>query len=278
MVNNSNLLNPQLYLCSTKKNERNVTRNTNRQMVYLSPRNDADSVWTCVKPSKGRRNASERFLANGTPVTTSDALQITHRQTNMYIVCDSGNKMVSEFGVELECYADRTAMCGKLGLMVSEFKGESTALTLSKPDSQTYAWHFVTADEPSEMEDNRSPLPPAPTYDAVLEEVHQDIKSKGLDGYWSLRAYFLALEKRAMNIGKIDREDLKEAMSTWGCQVESKYLDQLLDSVDVGRMGLVQWRDWLQLLRGPTSKSVGPTREMVLQDVFSAMDPDQTGT
>ena len=196
----------------------------------------------------------------------------------MYIVCDSGNKMVSEFGVELECYADRTAMCGKLGLMVSEFKGESTALTLSKPDSRTYAWHFVTADEPSEMEDNRSPLPPAPTYDAVLEEVHQDIKSKGLDGYWSLRAYFLALEKRAMNIGKIDREDLKEAMSTWGCQVESKYLDQLLDSVDVGRMGLVQWRGWLQLLRGPTSKSVGPTREMVLQDVFSAMDPDQTGT
>ncbi len=189
LVTQSNLLNPQLYLCSTKKNERNVTRNTNRQMVYLSPRNDADSVWLCMKPSQGRKNASERFLSNGTPVTTSEPMQLTHRQTNMYVDCDIKNKLESEFGVELECFCDRTAMSGKLGLMVSEFKGESTALTLAKPDNLTYSWHFVTAATAEDAVDRRGPLPPAPTYDAVLNEVHEDIKSKGLDGYWSLRAY-----------------------------------------------------------------------------------------
>lgn len=62
----SNLLAPLLYLASTKKNERNVTRNTNRQMVYLSPQCDAECVWMAIVPSRGKSNAADRFLSMGT--------------------------------------------------------------------------------------------------------------------------------------------------------------------------------------------------------------------
>lgn len=63
----SNVLAPTLYLCSIKKNERTATRRSNRQMVYMSPKNDADSVWVTALPSRGHKNASHRFLSIGRP-------------------------------------------------------------------------------------------------------------------------------------------------------------------------------------------------------------------
>lgn len=83
----SNILAPTLFLCSTKKTERTSTKSTNRQMIYMSRNNDADSVWVVVKPSLGHSNASERYLTNGQPLTISDLIQITHRQVRvMYII------------------------------------------------------------------------------------------------------------------------------------------------------------------------------------------------
>ena len=145
----SNVLAPTLYLCSIKKNERTSTRRSNRQMVYMSPKNDADSVWTTVLPSRGHKNASHRYLSVGRPSSIDDSIQITHRQTNMYLTCDPANKEMSEFGLEVEVFADRTAATGKLSLMAYEFNGLSTAQTLEKPDSPSYAWHFMVSQDPS---------------------------------------------------------------------------------------------------------------------------------
>lgn len=144
----SKLLSPPLYLSSAKKNERNATKTTNRQLVYLSPSHDADAVWFVNKPSQGRANASDRFLSNGDAVNAQETLLLTHRQTNCCLVCDTKQRDHTDFGVELECYADRTNAFGKLGLVVSEFKGVSTAYTLSKPDAPHYFWHIVTASAP----------------------------------------------------------------------------------------------------------------------------------
>ena len=128
LVNQTNILNPQLYLCSMKKNERVGTRTTNRQLVYMAPLNDADSVWMTVVPSLGHKNASERYLSIGQPVAAGDTLLLTHRQTNMNLCVDPKNAIQSEFGVEFECYADRTALTGKLSLMMSEMSGQSTPI------------------------------------------------------------------------------------------------------------------------------------------------------
>jgi len=79
---NAGILNPTLYLNSTKKNDRNATKTTNRQLVYMSPDNGAESVWFLTKPSLGKKNAVERYMSVGQPATVDDALQIAHRQVS----------------------------------------------------------------------------------------------------------------------------------------------------------------------------------------------------
>eukprot|EP01031_Cornospumella_fuschlensis_P039680 gene39680-48313_t len=74
----SNLLNPTLYLASTRKSERTATKRSNRQSVFVSTGPDADCVWFAQVPSKGKANGTERFLAIGTPVSTSVSYQLTH--------------------------------------------------------------------------------------------------------------------------------------------------------------------------------------------------------
>lgn len=264
---NSNILSPTLYLSSTKKNERTATKRTNRQMVYMSPHNDGEAVWIAIIPSKGRANASERFLAMGLPLSIRDAVQITHRQTNMYLTCDAQTRTQTEFGVEYEAFADRSTASGKLGLMVSEFKGLSTSQTLSKPDAPNFTWHFLTAGEPAHAVDRRQ-LPKTATRESILLEAREMVKSRGVDGFWNLRDLFRQLEHHLHGSGKMDREDLKAALLDWGLDLHGKYLDALLDTVDTGRLGLVSLHDLLAVIRGP----MPPHRERIVRAVFDRLD------
>ena len=267
LVNQTNILNPQLYLCSMKKNERVGTRTTNRQLVYMAPVNDADSVWTTTVPSLGHRNASEKYLAIGQPVAAGINLQISHRQTNMNLCVDPRNAIQSEFGVDYECYADRTALTGKLGLVVSEMNGTSTPSTLSKPDNPVYGWNMVLASDPALAEDTRT-LPQPASETTILSELQYQISSKGVDAYWSLRAYFLALEKKALNVGKIDREDLKDALRRWGVDLADKFLDPIINLQDITKLGLLDWRAFLQYIRGD---ALSASRRAVATEVFMKM-------
>ena len=267
--NDSNILSPALYLSSTKKNERNSTKRTNRQMAFLSPNIDADSVWTLIIPSRGRTNGPERLLAMGSPATNDIALQITHRQTNMYLTSDAGNKLITEFGVELECFADRSVASGKLGLMVSEFKGLSTSQTLTKPDAPIFAWHLVTAQAPGDLSLTRS-LPPPATPQVILAEVQNSVRSKGIDGFWGLRDFLNSAARKLLLAGKLDREDLKAMLVDFGVAVRPKYLDILLDSLKQGidKSGLVTVDVFLSFLRGPLPAA----REDLLKSVFSQLE------
>lgn len=264
---NSSILAPTLYLASTKKTERSATRSTNRQMIFLAPRLDAEAIWTVVKPSKGRIQASDRLLSLGTPVLASDIYQVTHRQTNMYLNCDPAESAKTEFGVELECYADRSTSSGKLGLLVSEFKGASTAQTLTKPDSPTFAWYFVLSNDPTTAVETRA-LPPKASNDVLLGELRSFVISRGIDGFWDLRIYFQELEKQLPAGSKLHTLDLKDAQVSWGIPFDPRYLDTLIALVDKKKAGLVDWREFLSLVRGSTSYA----RQDILIDVFSRMD------
>jgi len=267
LVNNdAPILSPTLYLNSTKKNERNATKTTNRQLVYMSPNNDAESVWTLITPSFGKKNGSERFLSKGAPVTIDDTVQITHRQTNMYLTCDPSNGFKSEFGIEFELYADRAAACGKLALIVSEFKGISTTQTLSKPDAPQFAWKVVTSNDENAIIDKKV-LPPAPTIDNLLQKIREYILSRGFDGFWYLREYLLELEKRAVSDGSIDREDLKEALIMWGLPIDRRYIDKIIDLKDEKNTGMIDWRGFISLLRG----SISDNRKAILKEIFYSL-------
>jgi Ca2+-binding EF-hand superfamily protein len=263
----SKLLAPTLYLSSTKKNERMATKRTNRQLVYMSPVVNAESVWLTVVPSKGRSNASGRFLAMGQPLSVRDSLQITHRQTNMYLTCDPREKTSTEFGIELECFADRSTMPGKLGLVVSEFQGLSTSQTLSKPDAPIFAWHFVASNDRRAAAETRV-LPPAATQETILAEVREAIRARGVDAFWNLRDFFKQFEKRMLSTGKIDREDLKSCLLDWGVQIPFHYLDTIVDLCDSKRVGLIDLNEFLDVLRGPLNNR----REGLLRDVYDALD------
>lgn len=268
----SNMLAPTLYLCSTKKNERTSTKRTNRQMVFMSTIPDAEAIWFASIPSKGKTNGTERFLTVGNPVSVDTSYQFTHRQTNQYLTCDQKITTPTEFGKEYECYADRSAAYGKIGLMVSEYKGLSTSQTLTKPDSATFSWHFVVSSDASKAVDTRR-LPPAATKDNILSIVQEAIKNRGVDAFWNLRDYLKVLEKKLVAGGKMDRVDLRIALVEWGLNLNGRYLDTALDMVDKGKMGLVDIREFMEVIRGPLSAN----RIASLKRVFNYIDETQEG-
>jgi len=263
----SNILSPTLYLTSTKKNDRTSTKRTNRQMVYMSAEISADTVWTAIIPSQGKFNASARFLSVGQNLPISECFQITHRQTNMYLTCDPKSAISTEFGVEYECYADRSAASGKLSLIVSEFQGLSTSQTLSKPDAPSFSWHFVVTNDQNASVDNRD-LPKPATKAVIIEELQSEILSKSVDGFWNLRGYFQQLESRMVGKGKFDIEDLKNALFKWGVTMKAKYLDAIIELVDKEKNGIVDYKSFLDVLRGDISRK----REEILFDVFLSLD------
>eukprot|EP01038_Epipyxis_sp_PR26KG_P007618 gene7618-10372_t len=269
---NSNLLSPALYLTSTKKNDRTSTKRTNRQMVFMSSVIDSDTIWTAVVPSKGRTNASERFLAMNEPLFVDNGFQITHRQTNMYLTCDPVFKTSTEFGIEYESYCDRSAASGKLGLIVSEFQGLSTSQTLTKPDAPTFAWHFVLSKDGETAADYRN-LPVPATLTTILEEIQFAIISKGIDGYWNLRSYLQTLDNEVVAKGKYDREDLKLALVKWGIPLKSVYFDLLLDQVDTRKFGVVDLTVFMNYIRPKLSKE----RENLVLNIYQSFDKSPSG-
>ena len=110
-------------------------------------------------------------------------------------------------------------------------------------------------------------LPPKATLDVVLGELHLDIKSRGLDAFWNLRTYLLNLDKLTNSEGKIDREDLKDALVTWGVSLSKTYFDAVIDLVDVTKTGLISWPDFLALIRGPLPAE----REYLISQVWSSL-------
>ncbi len=274
---NSSLLAPALYLSSTRKSERTATKRTNRQMVFMSSILDSDCVWYTQVPSKGKANGNERFLALGAPLSISSCYQITHRQTNMFLTCDPAMRTMTEHGCELECYADRSTSYGKISLMVSEFKGLSTSQTLTKPDAPTFSWRVLTNTQANESDqDKDQDRGKIATSETVLIQAREFIQTRGLDAFWNLRAYLRELERRLPVEGKLDCEDVKEALGRWGLAsiLSGNYLGMLLDLVDRDRMGLVDSKDLMHLLRGPLS----PYRHALLQRVFASLDEAGEGS
>ena len=266
------VLAPPLFLCSIKKNDRTSSKTTNHQVTYMSPVNDCNSVWYAHKPSQGKKNSSQRYLAYGAPLVGDDDVILVHRQTNMYLTCDPKNSSRSDFGIECECYVDRAAAPGKLALMVSEFKGASTPLTLAKPDSPELSWHFILSDNPSTNQDDRY-LPVEGTVDVLLEKIRESIRGKGIDAFWMLRDFLYECENRASAAGKFDREDLKSAITLWGVPFKGKYMDKIIDLLDIQKLGMIDWRQFLRLIRGPIPES----RESLIINVFSIIDSSNEG-
>lgn len=260
----STMLSPALYLSSIKKTEITSTKETNRQMVFMSPNCGSDAVWAISKPSFGRIGATERYLSEGSPVLLSDVYLLVHRQTNCCITTDPKKSERTMFGVEYECYADRSSAHGKIGLISSEFKGECTSKTLSKPDSSVYYWQFVASDEGVAEDRN---LPPPVSRELLVEQMRNFAAGRGAEGWLGLRAQLAFTDsKSGIADGKIDSEDIKDCISRWGVGLGEVYLDEIIDQFGGGE-DILSYREFLSSLRGPISNG----RREILEKLFSEM-------
>eukprot|EP00607_Mallomonas_marina_P006877 CAMPEP_0182427246 /NCGR_PEP_ID=MMETSP1167-20130531/16262_1 /TAXON_ID=2988 /ORGANISM="Mallomonas Sp, Strain CCMP3275" /LENGTH=504 /DNA_ID=CAMNT_0024609353 /DNA_START=69 /DNA_END=1583 /DNA_ORIENTATION=- len=267
----TNILAPQLYLCSTIKNDRNATKTSNKQMVYLSPYLNSEAVWQVTPPSYGKAGSCERILAVGSPVFLDDAFVIQHKQTYNVVTVNPANKEITDFGPEFEVFGDYVHSTGKLSLMEYETMGISTATSLLKADVPYNIWHFVGAKDMEAARESRV-LPPTASVDTVLDDLYRHARSLGIGGFIALRSRLQDLDRRSGGDGKLDKEDVKSCLTKWGCSMEYRYLDMVLD--DLSRVGtFIDYRDFLRAVRGPISSG----RKEAVRETFGALDIDGLG-
>lgn len=271
LVSSDNLtMAPPLYLSSTLKNERTTTRTSNRQAVYMTANVDTEGVWYVMKPSLGKSGGAERYIAIGTPVHAGDNFVLVHRSTNTYVTCDPRSKEITDFGQEYECFAVRDSLNGMLSLMQVEFSGTGTVTTVAKSDKLSNYWSFVTASSPSASRPISS-LPSKPALDDLIYELNRNTLGAGINGFTSLRRSLADIDrdpKGGVGDGKVDKQDVKSVLRSRGLNVENNYFDPVLDCLDVSGSSLIDYRDFLRLIRGPISNA----RRDLLVEVFRSFN------
>jgi hypothetical protein len=118
-----------------------------------------------------------------------------------------------------------------------------------------YSWVLITSQDnyAAPKEDRRATSAVPASMEVLLDEVRQVARSKGPEGFSSLRLLFIILDmKSRVNDGKIDREDVGDCLSKWGLPLDGRYLNMLLSSHDNGN-GLINYREYIDFLRGPMS-------------------------
>jgi hypothetical protein len=233
---------PDLYLFSTLKNERNATKSSNRQSVFLSMAHTADAVWTCMRPSRGRNPKSERVVAIGHPVSADCSFVLTHHSSNTFLKADANVREYTDFGVEVEVCAEKSASVGKLGIVMSEQVGLATCATLSKPDIPDTLWHFEYASSPSAAVDRRS-VPEVATVDSLIGDIRRHVITAGIFGMVDFRRRVMDSIRGADATRDVStivhREDARTVLINAGCAYKDTHFDQILSSFDTKKSGHV---------------------------------------
>lgn len=233
---------PDLYLSSSLKNDRNATKGSNRQCAYLAAAHNADAVWYCMRPSKGRDPSNERFVAVGHPVHADYSFVLTHHSSNTFLKADLAVKEFTDFGVEVEVCAEKTGSVGKLGIVVSEREGSATPQTLTKPDVPSNLWHFEYADNPAAAEDRRV-IPPVASCDTILRDMKRKILYGGIFAMVEFRRKVMDTLRGADSTREVSsivhREDARIALMNAGCEYKDLHFDLVLDYFDRRKSGHV---------------------------------------
>lgn len=240
------LENPK-YLASAMKTATNVTRLSNRQMVYMAEARTNDAVWVCLDPAGG----ADRLLSKGAAVEALRELVLQHRGTGQKLCADAAYSEATDFGpgYEVAC-ATRRDNRRQLSL-AREGKGDLTGETLDRPEGEENRWIFVTADTPAQAEDKRR-LPPPLTSEALIQKVIDILKARGEGSIRGLRRSF-----RIMDDGrdqKLDREDFKWGLKDYGVHLNDRQFDVLLDYFDDNKDGLISINEFLNGVAGPMNE------------------------
>lgn len=258
-------LSPPLFLASTQKNERTTTKITNKQAAYMQEGVNADCVWNVQKPSRGKIGSAERFTSTGLPVHANERFVLAHRTTNTFISTNAQTKELSDFGHEFEVCTSRESGKGKLAVMLSELNGTTTAGQLTKSTVEDNEWSFVTAADPLAATDTRV-LPRAPSLDALLDDLFQNVVQSGIAGFVELRRSFLDID--TAGDGRIEIRDAKVLFEKRGLATSGGYYDRVFESLDAKGDRLIFFKELIELLRAPLSEA----RLRLITSVYQDLD------
>lgn len=275
------VMNPPLYLSSSIKNDRNTTKSSNRQCVYLTAAHDSDTVWTCMRPSSGRLPTNERYVMVGHPVDISTSFVLVHSNSNSYLKTDAHRKEFTDFGVELEVCAERTLGIGKLSIIVSEFQGTATAQTLTKPDVPSNLWHFGYASSPEDAVETRE-FPPPPTVDGMMIEIRRIVLAKGIYGLSSLRRHVedgaRGVQDRSRGTSLIiHREDARQALISGGIALLDAHLELILDEYDKKGSGYIDMAQVIGALGESNPGADYQARDELVEEQFARLSSGGRG-
>ena len=221
------MLKAPLYLSSALKSQNKGSRISNRQAVFMSPKLDANSVWTVQMVTEGE-TGKERLMHLGDPVKAGDPVVLRHRATGQALYCDPAVIESTEFGAEYEacCYNEFRTGC-RQGL-VGEAKGTLTSTTNIRPEQPNNMWALKLSDTPEGTGADLSGLPPPISVGAILEK----LRAAGSEGS--------SFGESLGGVKKITRQDLAWALRDfYGPFLAEPQVKLLLDEFDVRKDGVI---------------------------------------
>ena len=220
------LLRPPLYLASTLKTDRNLTKWSNRQYVYLTETLDYNCVWNVKMPTKGKFDGVQSRFGDAVPVKTKAECCIVHKATKMPLAIDTAYGECTDFGGEYEISCHAFAGVGKNEIIVSEANGVAVPGSILKKELSQNIWTIVNSETPEEAESPNPPLPPKMTVDSLLNIFRRSLYAGGAN-YTSFRLKF------PKNVSKVDIEDVKYAVKDFDSPLSDQTIKIMLSGLQV---------------------------------------------
>jgi hypothetical protein len=136
----TNMLQPPLFLASSLKNERKASPLSNNQLVYMTAKVTYSTVWKTQMPAVSKDSGAARVLSQGEALVSGCDVVLQHCQTMQLLSSDSGNAMNTDFGTEYEVCGATMQKNGKVSVMAGEFSGRRTSVTNVKPEMDQNIW------------------------------------------------------------------------------------------------------------------------------------------
>lgn len=221
------LLRPPLLLHSAIKSDRSMSPVTSNQRVWLGAEPDSGALWVCQRADL---TATDKLLADGTPVRAGDTMAIVHKMTGQPLRADGGSKLPTDFGVELEVCAVAARAAGKLHHLAAEAEGTRTADTEGRTALPANVWTFELAASSAEAKDDRVlPDPPSPAN--VFAVIQQCLATASLYAFRRFVVALKALDRRGT--GHLEREPVKFLLlREYQLPLRGEQLDLALDAFD----------------------------------------------
>jgi Ca2+-binding EF-hand superfamily protein len=266
----TNMLQPPLYLASVLKSERKASPISNKQLVYMTPKANYDTVWIAMTAAVDKDSGAARLLIEGERIPANSEVVIQHCGTKQLLCADVKNSFVSDFGTEYEVSGNTSFGVGRTSVLAGEFSGRRTGNTNVKPEHDQNIFAFVTSYDPIDGVDDRV-LPPPLSAEGLIAKVLEVMRKRSNNAVRNLRSAFRAMDKEGDF--RLDKEDMKWGLIDLGVKLDDEQYALLFSHFDESRDGLISMTEFMTAIRG----EMNDYRREVVMAAYDVLDRDGSG-